>query len=154
MNQVLLIDKIYQPLQAISRQKALKLKYLNKGNFLIPEVLQLLHYVHTKRFKLRFTKRAIYLRDRYTCQYCGKELYLSNITIDHVVPISRGGHNSFLNCVSSCQKCNVLKADRLPHEAGMSLIKSPWIPSNLNLLSVHVKPLLDKFKNYLSQSIN
>lgn len=154
MNQILLIDASFQPLQTVSRKKALKLNFLNKASFLIPEVLQLLNYIHRKNFRLRFTKRSIYLRDRYTCQYCGKAMKLSEITIDHVIPLSRGGHNSFLNCVSCCQKCNVKKADRLPHEAGMFLIKKPWVPTNINLLEVHVRPLLEKFNSYLSQIIN
>lgn len=151
---VLLVDRIFTPLRSISRKRALKLDYLKKGYFLLPEVIQLYNYQHTnRRHNLKYTKRAIYLRDRYTCQYCGKELAQSSVTIDHVMPLSRGGTNHFKNCVAACVKCNTKKSNKLPSEAGMKLLQEPWEPTSMDLLREHIRPLLNKFQEYLKNSL-
>jgi hypothetical protein len=73
-------------------------------------------------------KGDIYKRDQGMCAYCGKKIKVGESTIDHVFPKSRGGKNTWLNLVLSCQKCNTKKADRTPAEAGMNLLVKPYVP--------------------------
>ena len=75
-----------------------------------------------------YSKRMVYLRDAYTCQYCGKQLNSSNITIDHVLPRSKGGRSTFTNTVCACEPCNARKADKTLRESGMKLTRNPGIP--------------------------
>lgn len=154
-NSVLLIDKVFTPLRSISWKRAMKLNYLKKANFLLPDILQLLHYRQKIVKKpLKYTNRAVYLRDRYRCQYCGKDLTKSSITIDHVIPRSKGGTSHFKNCVASCQRCNMRKADKLLSDVGMTLLQVPWEPTSMELLREHVRILITKFEEFLNQSIS
>lgn len=91
----------------------------------IPEVIVLLKYdkVYTK--DLRLTKRNIYIRDKYRCQYTGKQLNFDEANIDHIIPRSRGGKNTWDNLVVCTKEINSIKGDRTPEEAGLKLIKQP-----------------------------
>jgi len=98
----------------------------------IPEVILLSGFNGFVRHEVRFSRHSIFERDRSICQYCGKALPRSHLTIDHVIPQSRGGADTWENLVLACLACNVRKADRTPEEAQMPLIKRPtrpaWIP--------------------------
>ena len=76
-----------------------------------------------------FSRRNIFKRDHYTCQYCGAQPGSEELSIDHVVPRSRGGQSSWENCVPACIPCNKRKADRLTRQAGMKLRKLPQRPT-------------------------
>lgn len=76
-----------------------------------------------------FSAAKCRIRDRFTCAYCGQVFRADDLTVEHIVPQSRGGATDFLNCVSACSDCNARKADRLPEEAGMPLLYVPYIPS-------------------------
>ncbi len=78
--------------------------------------------------KVKYSRRNIFNRDSNTCQYCGVQFSRSELTVDHVVPKSRGGRNSFTNIVAACIPCNSKKANKTPEEAGMQLLKSPFTP--------------------------
>jgi 5-methylcytosine-specific restriction endonuclease McrA len=80
----------------------------------VPEVVTLVHYDRVPASKVTFSRRNIFKRDRYTCQYCGAQPGSEELTIDHVLPRSRGGPSSWENCVLACLKCNKRKADRTP----------------------------------------
>jgi 5-methylcytosine-specific restriction endonuclease McrA len=75
---------------------------------------------------------VLFNRDNWKCQYCGTKLGWHNITIDHVMPASRGGGTSWLNCVSACRPCNRRKDCKTPDEAGMKLLKKPANPTALH----------------------
>ena len=75
-----------------------------------------------------FSRRNVARRDHHTCQYCGVQPGSDQITIDHVLPRSRGGASSWTNCVAACAACNAGKADRTPEQAGMRLRKTPVRP--------------------------
>jgi hypothetical protein len=77
---------------------------------------------HLKEIR-KFSKKNIFLRDQWICQYCAKELTGRDATVDHVVPRARGGKTTYLNCVAACRKCNWFKNDRTPDECEMPLIK-------------------------------
>ena len=94
----------------------------------VPEVVTLVHYGRLPDHNVTFSRRNIFKRDRYTCQYCGKQPGSEDLTIDHVLPRSRGGPSSWDNCVLACLTCNKRKADRTPAEAGLRLARKPVRP--------------------------
>lgn len=98
----------------------------------VPATMRLFKKVHKKWKAPRFRKRVLFNRDQWSCQYCGEKLHWNSVTIDHVMPSSRGGKTSWHNCVTSCTPCNKEKADRTPDEAGMRLVKQPTYPSALD----------------------
>jgi len=87
-----------------------------------PVIIRLLKYIKHFTRNLRASRNRIYKRDGYQCVYCGSH---RNLTLDHVIPKSRGGTNEWTNLVTSCQKCNLKKADRTPEEARMKLTQKP-----------------------------
>lgn len=99
----------------------------------LPSVLVLNKYVKS-RTMVKFSRRNVYLRDNYCCQYCTKSFHGKDLTLDHVIPKSRGGRKTFLNIVSACLDCNAKKKDRTPAEANMPLLKTPMVPSPRLLL--------------------
>src|SRR5258705_7156873 len=94
-----------------------------------PIVIRLTTYVRVPRdaHRRKITRRAVFARDRWTCQYCGG--IRGTLTIDHVVPRSRGGPSSWDNIVTCCAPCNRRKGDRLPRNAGMQLMSEPRAPN-------------------------
>ena len=101
--------------------------------FRVPEIISLKGFDKLPNSLVTFNRRNIFKRDRFTCQYCGKQPDRQELTIDHVLPRSRGGTSTWGNCVLACLSCNRRKADRLPVEAGMRLRKEPirpvWTPA-------------------------
>lgn len=98
----------------------------------IPATLRLKKFVRKKWKAPRFRKRVLFNRDGWKCQYCGEKVGLHNVEVEHVMPQSRRGPTSWLNCVTSCHTCNKRKANRTPEEAGMPLLKAPVIPTPLH----------------------
>ena len=95
---------------------------------MVPRVIRLLEYGRIPRRELKFNRKNILVRDNYQCQYCGKKYPLGSMTIDHIIPRSRGGTTEWTNAVSCCKKCNSKKGGRMPKEAGMKLISKPQVP--------------------------
>ncbi len=95
----------------------------------IPDVILLTVFNGYVRHEVRFSRHSIFERDKNVCQYCGKSFPKSHLTIDHVIPQSRGGADTWENLVLACLACNVRKADRTPEEAHMPLIRRPVKPS-------------------------
>lgn len=98
----------------------------------VPATMRLLHRVHKKWKPPRFRKRVLFNRDGWKCQYCGVRLHANSVELEHVLPSSRGGRTSWLNCVASCHACNKRKANRTPEEAGMPLLRRPATPTALH----------------------
>jgi 5-methylcytosine-specific restriction endonuclease McrA len=94
-----------------------------------PEVIVLKKYGERPPRKVVFNRPNLGKRDAFTCQYCGMTLTSGDLTIEHVLPRSRGGPTSWENCVSACEECNARKADRTPREAGMKLRSMPIRPT-------------------------
>jgi len=94
----------------------------------MPEVIVLRSYDGLPARSVPFGRRNLYRRDAYTCQYCGRRPGAADLTIDHVLPRSRGGKTSWENCVLACVDCNKRKANRPPEEAGMRLQRPPATP--------------------------
>ena len=144
--QVLLLNADYTPLNSISWKRALCLMVKGKvdvvratdrriGPFSLPQVLRLLQKVESiYRRKTPWSKRNVLWRDRYTCQYCGLRADSGSLTIDHIVPRSRGGQNTWSNTVAACFACNNRKGDRTPAEAKLRLRSQPRQPTFYELM--------------------
>ena len=91
----------------------------------VPSVIRLVEYRRVPRQNRSISRRAIMLRDRGSCQYCGAKAAAVEMTLDHVIPRSRGGGNVWENLVAACKPCNNMKGDRTPDEAGMTLRSKP-----------------------------
>lgn len=141
----LLLNKNYFPINFISYKKVFKMLVNNKieiidnwidfkfkfGNIIIemPSTVRLLNQINNNFIKYdKFSKKAVFKRDQYLCCYCLKALTNVDLSIDHILPLSKGGCNSFLNCVTCCKFCNSFKRDRTPEEAGMKIKQLPFIP--------------------------
>lgn len=94
----------------------------------VPEVIMLTRFHKLPPRQVKFSRRNIYLRDNYTCQYCGKIPAREELTIDHIIPRSRGGKTTWENVVLACIRCNTKKGSKLPHEAGIKLLSTPTRP--------------------------
>jgi len=98
----------------------------------IPEVVVLTAFNGFIRHEIRFSRSNIFTRDKHQCQYCGSLPEKKELTLDHVMPRSRGGGDSWENLVLACARCNVKKSDRTPEEANMRLLNKPraprWLP--------------------------
>jgi 5-methylcytosine-specific restriction endonuclease McrA len=98
-------------------------------SLIVPRVIRLLAYDKLPIHSVKLTRRNIYERDNYTCQYTGKRLKVSDLNIDHVIPRSRGGRNTWDNLVTCSVDANSRKGGRTPEEAGMKLIRRPRKPA-------------------------
>lgn len=109
--------------------------YLRTTNLFVrkPEVVTLARFAGYPNRGVPYSRRGIYDRDDGRCQYCQVHVRGKEMTIDHIVPQSRGGVTSWLNCVLACGPCNHRKADRLPTEVGMKLVREPYQPTREQL---------------------
>ncbi len=94
----------------------------------VPRVLVLGVYDKMPRHEVRFTRRNVFVRDRFTCQYCARELPETQLNLDHVVPRDKGGRTTWTNIVTSCVRCNTRKANKMPDEARMHPMHQPSAP--------------------------
>lgn len=101
-----------------------------KSRYKIPDVILLTKYNHLPQPKVHFSRRALHKRDNMQCQYCSAKPGSDDLTIDHILPRSRGGTTTWENCVLACMKCNARKADRTPEEANMTLLSVPVKPKS------------------------
>lgn len=117
----------------------------------VPEVIVLTEYDRVPTNSVTFSRRNIFRRDRFTCQYCGAQPGSEELSIDHVTPRSRGGTSTWENCVLACLECNKRKADRTPAEAHMPLRKAPVRPKWKPLYARHDVPI-ESWSKFLSEA--
>jgi len=121
-----------------------------------PEVILLTSYEGLGERSVVFSRRNIFKRDRYTCQYCGKQyrgdVAMEALTIDHVTPKSRGGRSTWENCVLACMTCNARKANRTPEESKMQLRHAPKKPKWSALMQVSPGKRLASWDEFLSKA--
>ena len=117
----------------------------------VPEVILLPDHDRVPRRAVPFSRRNLYRRDGMRCQYCGTRFSTQDLSIDHVVPRSRGGRTSWTNCVLACIQCNVRKGSRLLDEAGMRLIKTPRRPPWSPCISVTVTRRRASWEKFVSE---
>jgi 5-methylcytosine-specific restriction endonuclease McrA len=93
--------------------------------FPVPAVIRLIHYVQIPYRKKAYSKKHIFLRDNYSCQYCGRSELPNDLTLDHILPQSRGGKSVWENLVTCCRRCNSKKKNMTPREASMTVQNKP-----------------------------
>jgi len=147
---VLVLNASYEPLHLVSIRRAVLLLLKEKAELIEatdqmiraasaelprPLVIRLRRYIKLPRnLALPLTRRLVYARDQYTCQYCGGHFSASQLTMDHVIPKSRGGQKTWENIVTACKRCNQKKGNRTPDEAHMHLIRPPYRPRYVALV--------------------
>lgn len=117
-----------------------------------PEVILLTVYEGRGARSVVFSRKNLFKRDRYTCQYCGVQPGPGELTIDHVVPRSAGGTSTWENCVLACVECNKRKADRSPAQAGLRLRRAPRVPSWKALVQVPSRERRESWDKFLSRA--
>jgi 5-methylcytosine-specific restriction endonuclease McrA len=125
-------------------QKVRVLKYSDRviqgvsRTFQAPAVAVLVKVVRSVyRGRVPFSRRNVLVRDQFACAYCGTRA--KPITLDHVIPRSRGGKNDFENCVACCRTCNQKKGALLPSEAGLTLRRRPWQPTIAEFINIRLR---------------
>lgn len=137
---VLVLNATYEPIHVTAAKRAivLVLKGLARAEeenhavvrspsfaMPVPSVIRLLEYRRIPHHARALSRKNILLRDRNTCQFCGNVFFASELTLDHVIPRSRGGQTVWENLVACCHTCNRRKGDRTPEEAGLRLVRKP-----------------------------
>jgi 5-methylcytosine-specific restriction endonuclease McrA len=160
---VLVLNATYEPINVCTVRRAVvlllkeKAEMIERGEWELhsvsstiarPTVIRLITYVRIPRdtHRRKITRRAVFARDDWTCQYCGAR---SNLTVDHVVPRSKGGTSSWDNIVASCAPCNRRKGNALPRQAGMHLLKAPRTPSPHVFIHVASPTIPADWRQYL-----
>lgn len=126
-------------------------RFIHSPSFrlMVPEVILLTRYHRIPPRAVKFNRRNIYIRDNFTCQYCGCKPGREDLTIDHVHPRSRGGRSEWENVVLACQRCNAKKGSRLLEEAPMNLLRPPrkphWLTVVRHTLKSQNRPAWQRF---------
>jgi 5-methylcytosine-specific restriction endonuclease McrA len=160
---VLILNGNYEPLAICSVQKAIILLFLDKAEMVsnaenkmvhsvtraipFPSVIRLSSYVRVPFKKVILSRKNILRRDGHKCQYCGASSI--SLTVDHVIPKSRGGEDSWENLVSACIRCNNRKGSQTPDEAEMPLMKRPIRPNHVTFLRQYVGKVDKGWEPYL-----
>jgi CRISPR/Cas system Type II protein with McrA/HNH and RuvC-like nuclease domain len=144
------VTTVYKGFTLVSKGKAEILKASDKpllsgmGEFVRPLIIRLLNFVKYRIHKLKINRQRLYRRDNHECGYCGSK---RNLTIDHIIPKSRGGQNTWMNLVTCCSSCNRLKDDRTPEEAGMKLNIKLYEPTIFSeVINSSIEEIWENFK--------
>lgn len=149
LKKVLVLDRNYQAFTVVGAKRAICLVVSDRAevinnseevmrspnvDFCIPTVIRLVSYVFKwKNCKMKLTSRNVMARDGYVCQYCGSTKK-SSLTIDHIIPTSRGGKNTWTNMTTACFKCNTTKDNKMLSETNMKLRNKPYVPALMPIL--------------------
>ncbi len=164
VGRVLVLNATYEPVNVCTVRRAVVLLLKEKAELLEraewelhsanatlarPMVIRLVTYVRIPRdtHRRKITRRAVFARDNWTCQYCGAR---SQLTVDHVVPRSKGGSSTWDNIVASCAPCNRRKGNALPRQAGMRLLTQPRTPSPHVFIQVASPTIPPAWRQYLA----
>lgn len=159
---VLVLNQNYQAIGVTSVERAFVLVFLDKAelvadkpslqlrsvsnSFGYPSIIRLFRYINIPYKTVSLSRQNIYKRDGFRCVYCNSR---ENLTLDHVVPRSQGGRDSWKNLVTACQKCNTYKGNRTPEEAEMVMHRKPYRPSFIMYLRDFAGPMDDNWKQFL-----
>lgn len=142
----LVLTPWYLPYRVVSWQDAITMVYLKKVDLVVaydeeirspscsfpmPAVIRMRKKVTANRYRIRFSRLNVFMRDEFRCMYCGSEHPARELTFDHVVPRSQGGRTEWGNILSACNHCNSQKGNRTPDQAGMSPLRHPFKPKSL-----------------------
>src|SRR2546429_3623130 len=163
---VLVLNATYEPINVCTVRRAVVLLLKERAELIErssrelhsesttlarPVVIRLIAYVNVPRdaHRRKITRRAVFARDSWTCQYCGSR---SSLTVDHVIPRSKGGESSWENIVASCAPCNRRKGDRTPRQAGMHPRRAPRTPRAEIFIRVASPSIPSAWLQYLPQA--
>lgn len=142
----LVLTPWYLPYRIVSWQHAITLLCLEKVELVVPyddvvrspsislplpAVIRMHKKVHADRYRIRFSRINVFMRDGFRCMYCGQQHPSDGLTFDHVVPRSQGGRTEWENILSACEQCNTQKGNRTPQEAKMVPLRLPFKPKSL-----------------------
>jgi 5-methylcytosine-specific restriction endonuclease McrA len=160
---VLVLNQNYEPLSVCTVKRAVILIYLGKAEIIeqydgnkirsvswslpVPSVVRLGFYIRVPQKRILLTRKNIIKRDGHTCQYCGENH--AQMTVDHVIPKIYGGQDSWENLVCACIRCNNIKGNRTPEQAGMRLLKKPKRPNHITFIQQFVGISDHRWKQYL-----
>ena len=159
---VLVLNQNYQPLNVCNARRAFvllgrgKAELLENGRgyvrsishtFPIPSVIRLVYMVKRAQMRRRLSRQAVFYRDGSTCQYCGN--VTRQLTLDHIIPRSRGGAHVWENVVSACIPCNHRKAGSTPTEAKMVLLKRPGAPRPNPYYLFHQRQIQEEWRQFI-----
>ena len=165
---VLVLNATYEPINVCTLRRAAVLLLKEKAELLEqrngdalhsehvtlkrPDVIRLVNYVRIPReaHRRKITRRAVLARDSWTCQYCGSTK--SGLTVDHVIPRSRGGTSTWENIVAACASCNRKKGNRMPREINMHPKNAPKPPAPTVFIQVASPKIPDNWQQYLPQA--
>ena len=163
MNKVLVLNSDYTPLNVTDTRRGFILVIKGKaeivkedvnkivttvGEFVRPLIIRLLNYVGFRHSAIKVNRRRIFKRDGYECGYCGSK---RNLTIDHIIPRSKGGTNTWKNMVTCCNRCNNEKDNKTLEQAGMKLRVTPYEPNIFSsVVSEDVEIVWNGFKKSFS----
>lgn len=163
MNSVLVLNRDYSPLTICSVQRAFLLVFLEKAELLnsvedrslrsisksypFPSVIMINTYINIPYKGVVLSRHNIFKRDGNRCQYCGTN---KDLTIDHLIPRSKGGKSSWTNLVTACKKCNAQKGDYSIEKAGLKLLNPPVKPSYISFIKMGTGRLREDWKQYLN----
>ena len=161
---VLKLDSSFKPIEIITWEEAIVLTWLKKAwaaeytdkwvhsakeTFQIPSVIVLFRYIDEKFFTLPCTRKNILIRDENRCQYCTNQFREHDLTIDHVIPRSKGGNTAWGNVVAACKPCNQRKKDYLIENCSLNLLREPKKPSYRSIIKKRIGNANLKWKEYL-----
>lgn len=147
----LVLNASFEPINVVSQNRAVVLILQNKAESILdtnricgsgsggtvlmfPSVVRLLVMADVPRVRqVPLSRRALFQRDRHTCQYCGSKP--PALEVEHIIPKAHGGKNNWLNVTTACRSCNAKKRDRTPEEAGMKLLSKPFAPTRLAMIA-------------------
>lgn len=147
-SQVLVLNASYEPINLTNWKRAVILVLKEKAQVLSARVIRLLNYIKlpVDQFRnIRPSRDMIYRRDKHKCQYCGST---KGLTIDHVIPKSKGGGDTWENLVVACSKCNTKKGDKYLEQTGMQLQKIPKAPYNKVTLALNYTNI-EEWREYM-----
>jgi len=162
MEKVLVLNYDYMPVNITNISRALKLIIKEKAEivkestkilrsekitFKAPTIIRLLNYVKIKFFRVVLTKKNILIRDNFKCVYCDSN---KNLTLDHLIPKSKGGKNDWLNLVTCCDSCNKRKGDKSPEESKMVLLRKPFKPTYYTFLKSYIEKGFSEWDDYMN----
>ena len=145
---VLVLNSSYEPLHFTNWKRAVILLFKEKAKIISKRVIRLVNYVKISFQKTRVenpSRAMIYKRDDHQCQYCGSH---KNLTIDHVIPRSRGGKDTWENLVACCASCNIKKGSKYLHETNMVLRRKPVAPINRVIFELQ-KSKVDEWQEFI-----
>jgi 5-methylcytosine-specific restriction endonuclease McrA len=163
---VLVLNATYEPINVCTVRRAAVLLLKSKAEIVEhsawalrsehtsiprPVVIRLVTYVRVPRdtHRRKITRRAVFARDDWTCQYCGSR---SNLTVDHVIPRSKGGSSTWENIVASCAPCNRRKGDHLPHQIRMHPRRKPGTPQPHVFIAVATPTIPPAWRQWLPEA--